>query len=383
MPRIGRVVVQNLWEAFVTNEADQSLRIKRFLMAFASYCMWCAIVWYFYTQGLSRLSFEGSMIMTAAALLTNAAFYAVLRSGLNKRLKDPSMTLAQMMFATLWIMVVAYIVKDARGIMLLLYLVVFIFGAFRLTLGEFLRLSVFASAGYALVVFSLHRYHPDEVNLKVELINLLVLSSVLFWFSFVGSYINKLRRRLNTANRELKDAMEIIRFRSAHDDLTGVYNRGHLFRILKREKGLADREGTTFCLCIFDIDDFKAVNDTFGHRAGDTVLETLACMLMDNIRLQDYLARYGGEEFVIVLAYPTIQGAAACAERLRRLVSNLSFEGLPEDFRVTVSMGLTRYISPESVDDLLKRADRALYEAKRSGKNALVTDPALRKTSAA
>jgi diguanylate cyclase (GGDEF)-like protein len=375
--------IQGLLGLLLTDERDQALRIKRFFMAFGSYCMWIAIVWYCYFQGVSRLEFRGSMVMTLAAMAMNASIYAFFRCGLNRRFKDPSLTLVQMSLATVWIMFIMYILKDARGIVFLLYLVVFIFGAFRLNLKEFIGLSAFASLGYGLVVLMLRHFHPGSVNLKVEFLNWVSLTAVLLWFSFVGSYINMLRRKLGVANRELKDAMEIIRFKSAHDDLTGVYNRGHLFKILKREKALADRDGIPFCLCIFDLDDFKTVNDTYGHQAGDLVLETVAAVLMDNIRVQDYLARYGGEEFVLVLAYPSLAGAVTCAERLRRLVASTRFEGLPEDFRVTVSMGLTPYQGPETVDSLLSRADSALYGAKRSGKNMLVTDPSLRASSVA
>ena len=375
MDRLGHLIT--------TDDAAQALRIKRFLMAFGSYCMWTVLVWYCYFAGMSRLGLAGSLIVSACVLIMNAGLYAVFRFGLNRRFRDASLTMGQMTLALVWIMFVAFILDQGRGITLLLYLVVFVFGAFRLNLRQFLALSVFASAGYGLVVVLLVHLHPEYVDMRVEALNLVTLAAALSWFSFVGSYINTLRTRLSSANRELTNALDIIRYRSIHDDLTGLYTRGHLFKILRREKSLADREGLVFCLCIFDIDDFQHVNDTYGHRVGDTVLETIAATLMDNVRIHDYVARYGGEEFVIVLAYPDLRDAYVCTERLRRLISRIRFEGLPDGFSVTVSMGLTRYSPPETVDSLLVRADNALYEAKRSGKNIIVCDPPLAAASAA
>ncbi len=356
------------------DDYNQSLRIKRFLIASASYFMWMLLIWYCYFQGMFRMRFAGTLLLFCAVVLMNAVLYTVFRTGLNKHSRDPSLTLLQMSLATMWIMIVAYHLNEARGIMLMLYLVVFIFGAFRLNLRQFIILSLFASISYAIVILFLEANHPESVDIKVEGLYLLILTAVLFWFSFVGSYINIMRKKLSRANAELHNAMQIIKEKAIHDDLTGAYNRGHLYQILAREKSLADRGEAAFSLCIFDLDDFKSVNDTFGHVAGDTVLKTLAETVRGNIRQQDYLARYGGEEFVLVLAYPDLHDALRCVERIRALIAESSYPGIPGDYPVTVSMGLTRYVSDESIDSLLVRADDALYRAKRSGKNLTVCE---------
>lgn len=364
-----------MWHIIPQDDHNQSLRTKRFLIAWASYLMWMLLIWYCFIQGMFRMSLFGTVLVFALVLAMNLGLFALFRTGLNKRMHDKSMTLFQMSLATAWIMIVAYHLNEARGIMLLLYLVVFIFGAFRLNLRQFLLLSTFAALSYGLVILLLLEKHPEEINLKVELLYLVILAAVLYWFSFVGSYINTLRKKLSIANSELNQAVEIIRQKAIHDDLTGVYTRGYLFQILDREKALADRDGPVFSLCIFDLDDFKKVNDMFGHYAGDTVLRTLSEIIRDNIRRQDYIARYGGEEFVLVLSYPDMRDALTCVERIRTLISEASFPGLPADFSVTVSMGLTRYQRDETIDSLLIRADDALYRAKRSGKNITVCEP--------
>lgn len=364
-----------MWHIVPQDDPDQSLRIKRFLIAWGSYLMWMLLISYCHIQGMIRMDIRSILILFACVLLVNVALYSLFRTGLNRRMKDPSMTLIQMSIATVWIMIVAYHLNEARGIMLLLYLVVFIFGAFRLNLRQFIMLTLFTSLSYGLVILALMENHPERVNLKVELLYLVILIAVLLWFSFVGSYINTLRKKLSSANSELNKAVQIIKQKAIHDDLTGVYNRGHLFQILEREKSLADREGLIFSLCIFDLDDFKRVNDSFGHHAGDTVLRTLCGIVKDNLRQQDYIARYGGEEFVIVLAYPDMRDALMCVERIRNLIAETTFPVLPPDFSVTVSIGLTRYKPGESTDSILMRADDALYRAKRSGKNIIVCEP--------
>lgn len=357
------------------DDHDQALRIRRFLIAFASYAMWMLIVSYCYLQGLFRMSLTGTIYLSCMVFFMNLCFYALFRTGLNKRFSDPSLTLLQMSLATLWVMIMAYHLNEARGIMLLNYLVVFIFGTFRLNLRQFCILSALAVVSYAFVIILLLENHPETVNLKVELLYLAILGAVLFWFSFVGSYISTLRKKLSRANTELNRAMDLIKQQAIHDDLTGVYNRGHMFHILSREKSLADRGGPSFSLCMLDLDDFKHVNDTFGHISGDSVLRTLSRIIRENIRQQDYIARFGGEEFVLILGYPDLHDAMKCVERLRCLIAEAAYPGLPDDFRITASMGLTRYTPVESLDSLLNRADDALYRAKRSGKNSSVVEP--------
>jgi len=357
------------------DDHNQALRIKRFLMAFGSYVMWMMLIFYCYSLGLLRLSLAWTGAVASIVLIVNIILFAIIRSGLNSRFKDPSLTETQMIIGTLVAMTMTYYLNQARGIMLINYMVVFIFGIFRLNLRQFCALSIFAVLGYGFIIALLHANYPHTINIRVELIYLVTLGSVLVWFSFMGSYMNVLRKKLSIANSELNSAMQLIKQQAIHDDLTGVYNRGYLFQILKREKALADRENCLFSVCIFDLDDFKKVNDTYGHYCGDIVLKTITGHIKENIRQQDYIARYGGEEFVLILAYPNITDALTCAERIRKMVSEIVFPGLPEDFRVSVSMGLTRYQPGESIDTLMVRADDALYRAKRSGKNTISHDP--------
>jgi len=123
----------------------------------------------------------------------------MIRTGFNKRFNDPSLTLLQMMIATFWIMVVLYYSDSARSGVLLLYLVVFVFGLFRLNVRAFLFLSLFAIAAYSTVIFLIYKNYPKSINAKIDILNLVILATVLPWFSLVGGYITKLRTRLTNA----------------------------------------------------------------------------------------------------------------------------------------------------------------------------------------
>jgi diguanylate cyclase (GGDEF)-like protein len=125
---------------------------------------------------------------------------------------------------------------------------------------------------------------------------------------------------------------------------------------------------------IFDVDDFKAVNDTYGHLAGDEVLREIAQRTEHSVRKSDICARYGGEEFVVIMPQTGSEGGLVQAERIREIVASGAFHCLPLGASVTVSVGVgvldpDRMLMPE---DLLRAADQALYSAKRSGKNRVM-----------
>ncbi|MEA3223306.1 MAG: GGDEF domain-containing protein [Thermodesulfobacteriota bacterium] len=363
-----------MWKILPKDDPNQALRIRRFLMAAASYAMWMVLFAYCCYQGLTRITMVHISILFSLILLMNIAFYIIFRTGVNKRFKDASLTMPQMIAATFWIMVTAYYTaNEVRGIVLLSYLVAFVFGVFRLHTRQFFILTFIAMAGYGFVIFSLLTHH-HEINLQIEILRWIVLTAVLAWFSLIGSYIYGLRKRVVKTNSELSTAMETIEQIAIHDELTEVYNRRHMFTILKREKALADRGNSTFSFCILDIDDFKRVNDTYGHLTGDMVLRTLARAIQEDIREEDYLARYGGDEFILILAYSCLADAVLCAQRIRKLSETLSFQDLPESFQITISIGVTVYKPFESIDDLLTRADHALYRAKANGRNRIEHD---------
>jgi diguanylate cyclase (GGDEF)-like protein len=157
------------------------------------------------------------------------------------------------------------------------------------------------------------------------------------------------------------------------DGLTGLANRRHLDQELASDLARAERAGGSVALILADLDDFKAVNDRYGHACGDVVLREFATLMHEVVREGDTAGRWGGEEFALLLPDTDVEGAGRVAERLRRALETqviLSPEGQP--LRVTVSLGVAGYPEAGGRTELVEAADEALYRAKRAGKNRVV-----------
>jgi len=158
------------------------------------------------------------------------------------------------------------------------------------------------------------------------------------------------------------------------DPLTRCYNRRALDGSLEHDTASAERYQSDLSIAMFDIDFFKRINDTYGHRAGDAVLRAVAKSVLAAIRKSDYLARYGGEEFVLVLPATKFSKAIELAERLRMIIENLKININDRVITVTASFGVTTYKRGTDKDALLQKADEMLYEAKRQGRNRIKPD---------
>jgi two-component system, cell cycle response regulator len=179
------------------------------------------------------------------------------------------------------------------------------------------------------------------------------------------------------ATTRLEAANKNLQMLASKDPLTGLYNRQFLNELLVKEWARSQRYGYSLSLIMVDIDDFKKVNDGYGHPVGDIALIKIAETLSAKLRKGDCLARYGGEEFIFVLPQSEARGACIAAERFRKAVHELI---IPLDknrrLTLTISCGVsTAYPErkDENIDALIEKADRALYEAKRSGKDRVIS----------
>lgn len=204
-----------MFSIFPQDDYRQTLRIKRFFMALAAYLIWAGIALVAFILGIIPEQPSSLIGHLSGILFCNLVIYTLLRSGFNKRFKDPSLTFLQMIIATVWIMDFAYHAGSARELVLLIYLVVFVFGLFGLNLWQYLLLSVFAAVNYAIVVLLLYINRPEYVNAKLDILNLIVLATVLPWFAAVGGYITRLRTRASKAFSALQETE--LRFRTIFD----------------------------------------------------------------------------------------------------------------------------------------------------------------------
>ncbi|MFA6506743.1 MAG: diguanylate cyclase [Treponemataceae bacterium] len=174
---------------------------------------------------------------------------------------------------------------------------------------------------------------------------------------------------------QLRDVLMRMDLMAHTDSLTGISNRRDMMDRLEIELARAERYGSSFSIASFDIDDFKRVNDLYGHDVGDIVLKQVAGAFTENIRRSDSCARWGGEEFLVLFPETVLAEAALGAEKCRAAVAALSFESGDDRFDVTVSGGLCSYRLSGELGELLKAADEALYRAKNQGKNRIVSIP--------
>jgi diguanylate cyclase (GGDEF)-like protein len=173
---------------------------------------------------------------------------------------------------------------------------------------------------------------------------------------------------LDTQRELLEDNNELTRM-ALTDNLTGLSNRTHINRILRQEYSRFERHNQCFGIIMLDIDHFKNVNDQHGHDTGDKVLKKMASTVASAIRTSDYVARWGGEEFLICCTTIDEVDLQPIAETIRQLVANTDFERVGQ---ITASLGCAAIVKGESVNELIKRADVALYEAKNNGRNRSV-----------
>jgi diguanylate cyclase (GGDEF)-like protein len=155
-----------------------------------------------------------------------------------------------------------------------------------------------------------------------------------------------------------------------HDSLTGLYNREKLSEFIEYEIKIVQRYHTPLSIILFDIDDFKAINDTYGHLQGDSVLKRLTQEVQAKIRSTDLFVRWGGEEFVIVAPSTARNSAVSLAQHIRKSIEVLDFETRDT---ITCSFGVTSYHPKDDLDSMIARVDEAMYEAKTGGKNQVVT----------
>jgi diguanylate cyclase (GGDEF)-like protein len=168
---------------------------------------------------------------------------------------------------------------------------------------------------------------------------------------------------------------ERLLIESMTDPLTGLLNRRYFNEQTQKEVARSRRHGLRFSVLMIDIDHFKRINDTHGHPVGDLAIKTLADICNRALRPQDILARYGGEEFVLTLPHTDPEGAVVVAERIRQTVEQTELAAEAGPVRFTVSIGISTYTKDAPLEQIVGRADEALYQAKQTGRNRVVNLP--------
>ena len=191
----------------------------------------------------------------------------------------------------------------------------------------------------------------------------------------VHDELRGMQERVHTTDQQiarLHAELDRLNVLARHDPLTGALNRRGLDESLNREVSKVRRMGTVLSVAMLDIDDFKRLNVSLGHAAGDAALRHLAVVARQVLRPQDTVARYGGEEFAVILPDTPISGAEQLAEQIRKSVADSKIRMTTRDeivSNITASFGVACFRPGESMEDFIARADKALYASKQNGRN--------------
>jgi len=309
----------------------------------------------------------------AAAAAIMAASWLLTATGVNLRLRDPNMTAPLIALAALLQVGVVALAPQLAFPFLANVFTVFAFGMLWLDPRQSLAVWTLGAAALAVLFWQAGASFSMPVASAVErVLTWLYFSLVLGRCVVLSVHASGMRRRLGESRYRLAESLEQMRQLASHDELTLSFNRRSLMARLEEDRARAERGGERFSVALLDLDEFKRVNDTYGHVVGDDVLRLFAKTAHAQMRESDAFGRLGGEEFMLILGATTPEAARAPVERLRTAFAQRDWSGIAGDLRVTVSAGVAGFQPGETMSQLLSRADGALYEAKRAGRNRVV-----------
>ncbi len=359
---------------------DQRLRLHRFRLALIGYGFFFSVTAYLWWDGQLTLDGIEFLALVLGCVFLNIIFGGMILSGRNLALRDPSMTGMQTLGLVVISLILAWgsrtlVSQNAAAMALVVGL---LFGMFRLGVRELAMFAGLEFGGFAMI--AVLRDNRLGLDAHGTFVRLVVVGGTLVWTTVFASYVGQLRKRLSSRNSELRIALTTLEKLAKYDGLTGIFNRREIFIQLEEtlEEGL--RLGSPVSISLFDLDSFKNINDAYGHSIGDEALREFVRRVKATARSLDWLGRvaegvgfgrYGGEEFLLIMPMTRLDGAHDAAERIREAISGKPFVFDGVEVNVTVSQGVAEAAPNERTDHLLARADRALYQAKRDGRNCV------------
>ena len=352
------------------SEQRLRLRLSRTLIAAAVFGASVCLQWGAVALGWS--SPAGARWLTALIVGGTGLTYLAIRSGWSLRCKDPALTMPQILFAIVCLAIAYRLNAPIRGTVLIVVPLVLIFSAFTLRAERCRQLGKLALVPFGIAMTSGALFEPARFVPLVELFNFAFCAAVLPVVSILASQLSQMRSDQQRQKRELQSALTELRIVARRDELTGLPNRRFILEWAVHELARNRRSGSPFCLAMLDLDHFKRVNDTWGHRTGDDVLVRFAAESARNLRDADFLIRWGGEEFLLAMPdTPLDEGSAVLARLHQKLNEATAWAGIACG-PVSFSAGLTQYRASESFQSVVERADAALYRAKVAGRNRCV-----------
>jgi diguanylate cyclase (GGDEF)-like protein len=318
---------------------------------------------------------DASVVMTyGAAGVGHLVLFSLIHwYGDVERLEDPQLVAWQMGYAIVVQILGMALAPQLAPVFIGTMSIVFAFGSLRIERRTALLMwsLAFVGAGCVLALPA----HPSFGIVNPSRWELVLLSVsfalIALRTTLLGYYGSAMRMRLYKINSALGRAKHDAELLAASDSLTGAMSRRAIVPLIEKSVKRAARTGIPACVAMLDIDLFKSINDRFGHLAGDQVLRRLVERTRESLRASDVIGRYGGEEFVLLLQGTDLQAGARLVERVRRAISATRWSDIAPGLKVSVSGGIAAVKPTDTLDGLLGRADKALYEAKRNGRDQL------------
>jgi diguanylate cyclase (GGDEF)-like protein len=344
-------------------------RANRIMLAICALAVYVLLCGSLAAEGLLQIT---GLPLTVLLSVWVLGFVALLFADeIHGRFDAGTLTFSKALWCNLGVVLTAVLVPS---LLRLLLLVVPLFGllyaALHLNRTPMLRIAAITWTGYLIgagVLIVLGR-----ADAKFEGLVFIAFTCMLAAMAYMAAEVTALRAAFELRRERLNEAMEQLSELALRDELTGLYNRRYIMDVLGRQKALADRGHLSFTLCYCDLDHFKKINDRYGHQAGDRVLSDFAELAMSVVRSVDFVARLGGEEFLLVLVGADEETAERVARRLCERTRSLAMIPENPDYRQTVSIGIASFRPGERIEDVIQRADRALYSAKSQGRDQIV-----------
>jgi diguanylate cyclase (GGDEF)-like protein len=337
-----------------------------------SYSLGASVLWLYSYAGTISIIVPAAYFLCG---LTVIGFFAALsETNFSDRFEDHYLTVFQVVsHVAIQLGFLLAVPKIAFAFISVLFLI-FGFGALRMTSQQATITWTLATTGLIAVFLFTDLPVGMPVSTQTERVAaMLCFVLIIGQCAYVGLFGSTLRKTLYRRSVELKAAYRRIEELAEVDELTGAFNRRCIMRMLEEEISRAHRLNAPCAIALIDLDWFKRINDAYGHPTGDEVLRTFAITMFANVRAIDRFGRYGGEEFLLVLPDTTQQSAVGMLDRLRAIIAELEWSAFCAGMSVTMSAGVTVLRANENSDNVLARADGALYAAKAQGRNRIDT----------